>query len=125
MATIQQPLDTARQAPAVAASGSPGGGRARVAGARERARRFRMVPVSRWFTRLLRTPLTVKLLGANLLIAAAALGAALPIERRDGAHPQLLWNLAGALGLALIGNVLLVKLALRPLRSLIEAAERV
>jgi signal transduction histidine kinase len=79
----------------------------------------------RLLMRVLRAPLTIKLLGANLLIAAAALATALSIESRDGAHPELFWVLAGALALAIVGNVVLVTIALRPVRSLIEAAERV
>lgn len=74
---------------------------------------------------LLRLPLALKLLGANLIIAAVALGVAVAVERRDATQPQLLWVLGGALAVALVGNVVLVTIALRPLRALIEAAERV
>ena len=116
MAAIQQSIKTLPDVPTA--------GRQRpVAGAFAGARRLRTS--ARLVTRILRMPLGVKLLGANVLIAAAALGAALTIERRDGAHPELIWILAVALGLAFVANVVLVQVALRPLRALIDAAERV
>lgn len=106
--------DDVREAPALVA-GAP------VA----RVPRHRPGPARRLMIRVLRAPLTVKLLGANLLIAAAALATAATIESGDGAHPELFWLLAGSLAVALVGNVVLVTIALRPVRSLIEAAERV
>jgi signal transduction histidine kinase len=121
MAAIHETVRAVPAGKARAPERAPGRGRA--AGTRFGGGRRRLV--NRLATRVLRTPLTVKLLGANLLIAAAALGAALTIERRDGAHPELLWLLAGALAVALVGNVMLVTVALRPLRTLIDAAERV
>ena len=126
MAIIQQPIDAAP--PAAAAEAPRLTTRARRADSRHATARGALAGIAvvkTIFMAALRTPLGVKLLGANLLIAAAALGAAITIERRDGAHPQLIWILAIALGLALVGNVLLVTVALRPLRALIDAAERV
>ena len=120
MAAIHDPIDVLPARPAPARTPARGGG-----GAGMRWGGGRRGVVNRVAQRILRTPLTVKLLGANLLIAAAALGAALTIERRDGAHPELVWILAGALAVALVGNLVLVTVALRPLRALIDAAERV
>lgn len=121
MAAIPESVGTVQRAPARRRERASA--LARRTGARARdARSGRM---NRLAARLLRTPLAIKLMGANLLVAAAALGAALTIERRDGAHPELLWIVAGALAIALLGNVMLVTIALRPLRALIDAAERV
>jgi signal transduction histidine kinase len=94
-------------------------------GSLPRMARRRPGVMGRLVTRVLRAPLAIKLLGANLLIAAAAIATSISIETRDGAHPELVWVLAGAMALALVGNVYLVTIALRPVRSLIEAAERV
>ena len=82
-------------------------------------------PARRLAARVLRAPLAIKLLGANLLIAAAALATALSFESGDGSHPELFWVLAAALAVAVVGNIVLVTIALRPVRSLIDAAERV
>ena len=115
MAAIQHPYDAApehRSAPAFVAGS---GGRVRANGE----------GVPGLTTRVLRAPLTVKLLGANLLIAVAAIVVAVAAESRLGPHPDLLWLLGATLAVALVANVLLVSIALRPLRSLIESAERV
>lgn len=116
MASIQHPLDAA-PAHAVAS--------ARVAGAGGRVRGVEPAAGARLLSGILRAPLALKLLGANGLIALAAILVAVPIERRGGAQPPLLWLLCGALGLALLANVALVSIALRPLRALIDAAEQV
>ena len=119
MAAINHSIETVRRD---APDGHPA---VPVAGGPLRAHRRPRAVVNRVAARVLRTPLTVKLLGANLLIAAAALGVAIGIERRDGSHPGLVWVLVAALALALVANLVLVKVALRPLRALIEAAEGV
>jgi signal transduction histidine kinase len=117
MAAIHRPVPTLPDEPIVdlAPTGRAGG----------RVRPSQAVGVSGLLTRVLRIPLALKLLGANMLIAAAALMAAYAMQRDGATHPQLLGILAGALALAIVGNVVLVTVALRPVRALIEVAERV
>lgn len=70
---------------------------------------------------LLRIPLAAKLAGANALIALAALAAA--NGTGAGAEVVLVLTLALIMGIAV--NIVLVAVALRPIRSLEETAQRV
>ena len=74
--------------------------------------------------RLLRVPLAFKLAGANLLIVLAAWGAYAAYHDLASEWPMLsVMAIALALGLAV--NLLLVSIALRPIRDLEETATRV
>lgn len=75
--------------------------------------------------RILRVPLAGKILGANVLIAAAALVATFAAGGGHADDKRLIFIIFSALGFALGVNVLLVMAALRPLRALAEAAEAV
>ena len=77
----------------------------------------------RWWRALLSTPLIAKLGGANMLIVAAAVGMSLAMPVRSGEPGMML--LIGSLVLALVVNLALVHIALRPLQELEETAERV
>lgn len=68
----------------------------------------------------MRMPLLGKLLGANLLIALAALAVSLDVE-----HPGLVAVIAVALAIGFGVNALLVRLALRPLDELQRVAQQV
>ena len=70
--------------------------------------------------RVLHVPLVAKLLGANLLIAVAAVIAAAASGQRG-----VIVFVAGALAISFAFNVLLVRLALAPLDDLEHTAERV
>ncbi len=78
----------------------------------------------RWWRAILSIPLIGKLAGANMLIVAAAIvmGLALHVQESE---PGLLALLIGALILALVVNLALVHIALRPLQQLEATAERV
>ena len=75
--------------------------------------------------RMLRVPLAYKLAGANLLIALAALGAAYAVYHDSAAEWRLLSFITIALAAGLAVNLLLVSIALRPIRDLEETATRV
>lgn len=81
----------------------------------------RPVPaVPGWLGWLLRVPLLAKLVGANTLIALAAVLAELAAPAPDAAMLVL-----AALGISFVVNVALVAVALRPLRALELTAARV
>lgn len=76
----------------------------------------------RWALRVLRVPLVAKLVGANAILAAA--GIAVAIAAAWGSVPApILWP--AIVLLALTVNVVLVVIALRPLRTLEVVAHRV
>jgi two-component system, NarL family, sensor histidine kinase UhpB len=77
-----------------------------------------------WVHRLLRVPLAYKLAGANLLIVLAAWGA-YAAYHDTAAEWRMLSVMAIALALGLAVNLLLVSIALRPIRDLEETATRV
>ena len=79
--------------------------------------------VPRWWRAILSIPLIGKLAGANTIIVAAAaiMGVILHSESGDG---RLLLVLVGSLMLALLVNLALVYVALRPLQEL-EATVKV
>lgn len=84
---------------------------------------FRPAPIFDWSAtrrRVLRVPLGAKVLGANMLIALAAVGAA-----AAGGHASVVAIVSVALAISFLLNTLLVRLALAPLAELENAAERV
>lgn len=87
----------------------------------------RLLPVAppRWIVAFLAVPLSAKLVGANIIIVVAALGVALYTHRGEPEDAQLLILMTAALTLSLVVSVGLVLAALRPLRYLEQAAERV
>lgn len=78
-----------------------------------------------WLTGFLAVPLSAKLAGANATIVVAALGTALYTHRGNAEDEKLLVVMVAALALSLMVSVGLVLAALRPLRYLEQAAERV
>jgi signal transduction histidine kinase len=74
--------------------------------------------------RLLRMPLFVKLAGANAVIVVCAWATAYLDHRLAGADSSLLVLLGATLAVALIVNITLVLIALRPIRGLEETAAR-
>jgi two-component system sensor histidine kinase UhpB len=77
-----------------------------------------------WVHRMLRVPLAYKLAGANLLVVLAAWGA-YAAYHDAAADWRMLAVMAIALLLGLSVNLLLVSIALRPIRDLEETATRV
>ena len=75
--------------------------------------------------RLLGVPLALKLAGANLVIVLTALGAALLDQQSRGRDLRVLAVLAVALTVGLAVNLLLLSLALRPIRMLERAAKQI
>jgi two-component system sensor histidine kinase UhpB len=75
--------------------------------------------------RMLRVPLAVKLAGANLLIVLAAWGAGYAAYHDSAAEWRMLSVMTIALALGLAVNLLLVSIALRPIRDLEVTATRV
>jgi len=75
--------------------------------------------------RLLRVPLIAKLAGANLVIVLAAWGVGFAAHRTGAADWRLLSVMTSALAVGLIVNLVLVSIALRPIRDLEETAVRV
>ncbi len=78
-----------------------------------------------WSGRLLAVPLSAKLAGAHAMIVVAALGTALYTHRGAPEDGRLLALMTSSLALSLLVSVALGLAALRPLRYLEEAAERV
>src|SRR5919205_2151201 len=79
----------------------------------------------RWILPLLRVPLAAKLAGANGLIVLAAVVAAIAVRGAGGHEPGVLAIVGLAIAASVAANVALVALALRPLRALETAADRV
>lgn len=78
-----------------------------------------------WLDRIFRVPLSGKLLGANLLVAVIALAAPfIAITPTETARESLVVAVAAVL-FSIVANVILVMVALRPLRELERTAERV
>ncbi len=78
-----------------------------------------------WWRAILAVPLRTKLLGANALIVAAALGAHAFAVRAGAGEGQLMAIMVSALAFGFLVDVLLVSIALRPLATLERTAERV
>jgi two-component system, NarL family, sensor histidine kinase UhpB len=74
---------------------------------------------------ILRVPLAAKLLGANLLVAVLAWGAAYTMSRTPAASWRVLMVVTAALVAGLVANLVLVVIALRPIRDLERTATRI
>jgi signal transduction histidine kinase len=74
---------------------------------------------------ILRVPLAAKLLGANLLVAVVAWGAVYAVSRTPAAPWRVLTVMTAALLAGLVVNLLLVVIALRPIRDLERTATRI
>ena len=99
--------------------------RSRVAsGARTRVRRNE-AEATIVMQRFLKVPLGAKLAGANALVAVAALGASYAAFHDSGAEWPLISVVTVALAIGLAVNLLLVRIALRPIRDLELTATRV
>jgi signal transduction histidine kinase len=75
--------------------------------------------------RFLKVPLAAKLAGANALVALAALGASYATFHDSAAEWRLITVVTVALAIGLAVNLLLVRIALRPIRDLEMTATRV
>src|SRR5687767_12694155 len=75
--------------------------------------------------RLLRVPLSAKLAGANLIIVLVAWGVGFAAHRTGVADWRLLSVMTVALAVGLVVNLVLVAVALRPIRDLEQTATRV
>src|SRR6185312_3636669 len=83
----------------------------------------RRVPV--WIERLLRIPLPVKLVGANVLLLIVAAATALVLRHRELSSAPLLTVVIVAYLVALLLNTGLVMLAVRPLRVLEKTVDTI
>ena len=82
-------------------------------------------PPPRWARTVLGAPLVAKLAGANVVLATAGIIAALAAARAGASRGTELGLLVAFLSLALLVNMTLVHLALRPLKALEATALRV
>jgi signal transduction histidine kinase len=82
-------------------------------------------PVRRMLKRALRAPLPIKIVGANVLIAAATIAVALTMHATLVRDPRTVTLLLVAAVTAQLINTALVILALRPLRMVEQVAARV
>lgn len=78
-----------------------------------------------WLLALLRVSLVGKLAGANALIVIAVVAAIVIDGTAVGLNGRLAWLFSIALSVSLVVNVVLVVIALRPLRDLQQTAQRV
>src|SRR6187431_2119564 len=74
--------------------------------------------------RLLRVPLSAKLAGANLVIVLGAWAVGFAAHRTGVADWRLLSVMTSALAIGLVVNLVLVSIALRPIRDLERTATR-
>ena len=81
--------------------------------------------VPRWLRGLLRTPLPVKLVGANVILLVAAAATALVIRHRELSTAPVLTVVTVAFVTALLLNTGLVMLAVRPLRVLEKTVDTI
>ncbi|MEO7102738.1 MAG: sensor histidine kinase, partial [Gemmatimonadaceae bacterium] len=79
----------------------------------------------RWIERLLRIPLPVKLVGANLLLLLAATTTALVVRHRELSTAPVLTVVIVAFLAVLLINTALVMLAVRPLRTLEKTVDTI
>ena len=91
----------------------------------ETRHRARGVWIPRWLRGLLGIPLELKLFGANLIIIGVALVLLLGVVHVEASNVASAYVFVGALIIGAIANLLLVKLALRPIGALERAARRV
>ena len=94
-------------------------------GARTRAEPATATGLPRPVVAVLRVPLVLKLVGANLVIGLATVAAAMATHGTTLADSRVVTLLIGALVVAQLVNSALVIVALRPIRSLEEVASRV
>ena len=92
--------------------------------ARVRTNKARLGP-STVMQRFLKVPLAAKLAGANAVVALAALGASYATFHDSAAEWRLITVVTVALAIGLAVNLLLVRIALRPIRDLELTATRV
>ena len=92
--------------------------------ARVRTNQARLGP-STVMQRFLKVPLAAKLAGANAVVALAALGASYATFHDSAAEWRLITVVTVALAIGLAVNLLLVRIALRPIRDLELTATRV
>lgn len=81
--------------------------------------------VPRWVERLLRIPLPMKLVGANALLLLAAAAVALVVRSREIGTAPVLMVIGAAFLLALLVNVILVNLAVRPMTMLEKTVDSI
>ena len=81
--------------------------------------------VPSWIVRLLRLPLPAKLVGANILLLAAAVSATLIVRDRGAGTAPLIGIAAVSILAALAINILLVVLAVRPIQVLERTVDRI
>lgn len=81
--------------------------------------------VPRWIERLLRTPLPAKLMGANVLLLIVAATTALVVRHRELSAGPVLTVVIIAYLAALLLNIGLVMLAVRPLRALEKTVDMI
>jgi signal transduction histidine kinase len=93
--------------------------------ARERTITRRPPGLPRAVVAFLRVPLVLKLVGANIVIALVTVTSAMATHGTTLADSRVVSLLIGALVIAQVVNSALVMVALRPLRSLEDAASRV
>ncbi|HUF30129.1 MAG TPA: sensor histidine kinase [Gemmatimonadaceae bacterium] len=85
----------------------------------------RAARLPRWLRALLRFPLLGKLAGANAIIVVVVVAVAIATHAGSAGDRQMVVLLIGALSIALAVNLLLVGVALQPLREVEATAERV
>lgn len=90
---------------------------------RLRSRRRRALRVA--IATVLRAPLVLKIIGANLVIATLTLWAAIAMHVTAVSDHRLTILLVGAIAVAQVLNAVLVVVALRPLRSVEDVAARI
>jgi signal transduction histidine kinase len=78
-----------------------------------------------WMERLLRLPLPAKLVGANLVLLVAGVSAGLFLRQHTLEMAPLVMAVVGALVVALLVNVALVTLAVRPIDVLGRTVDRI
>ena len=78
-----------------------------------------------WIAALLAIPLAGKLAGASVIVFMVAIGVTLGVQGNAPRDESMLLAMLGALITSVIVNVVLVLVALRPIRGLEDAAERV
>ncbi len=81
--------------------------------------------VPRWIERLLRTPLTLKLAGANAFLLIAATLSALVIRNHELSTAPVIAVVGAAFLLALLVNIALVTLAVRPMTELEKTVDTI
>lgn len=79
----------------------------------------------RWIARLLAIPLPAKLVGANLVLLVAGVATGLAARQASASSAPTIATFGSALVLALVVDVALVALAVRPIGEIADTADRV